>query len=141
VVRNVVDLLEGSAARERIALRLPADPVHVSCDALRIEQAVGNLVSNAIKYSPPDTPVDVVVEARGHEVAIRVTDRGPGLSADEQARLFEPFRRVGSAAATAPGIGLGLFIVRRIVTAHRGRIEVDSERGRGASFTAYLPLV
>jgi signal transduction histidine kinase len=139
LVRRVVELHEGGAARARLALALPAEPVHARCDALRIEQAIENLVSNALKYSPPDAPVDVVVEARGGEVAIRVTDRGPGLSADEQARLFEPFRRVGAAAREAPGIGLGLFLVRRILTAHGGRIEVDSERGRGATFTAYLP--
>ncbi len=140
LVQHAVELLEGSEARERIALRLPTDPVHVRCDALRIEQVIGNLVSNAIKYSPPGEPVDVAVEARGGEVAIAVTDRGPGLSADEQARLFEPFRRVGAGATAAPGIGLGLFVVRRILTAHGGRIEVDSDRGRGATFTAYLPV-
>jgi signal transduction histidine kinase len=140
LVRSSVELLEGSAAHARIALRLPADPVYVRCDPLRIEQVVGNLVSNALKYSPPEAPVEVVVEARGGEAAISVTDRGPGLSANEQARLFEPFRRVGAAAREAPGIGLGLFVVRRILTAHGGRIAVDSERGRGATFTAYLPL-
>lgn len=139
LVRGAASLHDGEAARARLALALPADPVYAHCDALRIEQVVENLVSNALKYSPLDAPVDVAVEVRGDEVAIRVTDRGPGLSADEQARLFEPFRRVGAAAREAPGIGLGLFIVRRILTAHGGRIEIDSERGRGATFTAYLP--
>jgi signal transduction histidine kinase len=138
-VRNAVEVHEG-AARARIVLRLPAAPVHVQCDALRIEQVVANLVSNALKYSPPDTPVDVDVEVRGGEAVIRVTDRGPGLTADDQARLFEPFRRVGPAAREVPGIGLGLFVVRRIVTAHGGRIEVESERGHGARFVVYLPL-
>jgi signal transduction histidine kinase len=140
LVRNAVELLDGAVAKGRLSVRLPAEPVHVSCDALRIEQVVGNLLSNAIKYSPADAPVDIALEVCGEEVAIRVTDRGPGLSADEQARLFEPFRRVGTASREAPGIGLGLFIVRRILTAHGGRIEIESERGRGATFIAYLPL-
>ncbi|HSK02765.1 MAG TPA: HAMP domain-containing sensor histidine kinase [Kofleriaceae bacterium] len=140
LVGHVVDLLDGTVSRARIALRLPAEPVHARCDAMRIEQAIGNLVSNAIKYSPVDAPVDITVEVRGEEIAICVTDRGPGLSADEQARLFEPFRRVGTAAREAPGIGLGLYVVRRILIAHGGRIEIESERGRGATFSAYLPL-
>ncbi len=140
LVRNAVELLDEGVAKERLALRLPAEPVHVRCDPLRIEQVIGNLLSNAIKYSPADAPVEIAVEVRGGEVAVRVTDRGPGLSSDEQARLFEPFRRVGAAAREAPGIGLGLYVVRRILAAHGGRIEVESERGRGATFSAYLPV-
>lgn len=140
LIRGAAELQGGPATRDRIVLRLPAEPVHVRCDALRVQQVIANLLSNALKYSPADAPVDVVVEPRGGEVALRVTDRGPGLSADDQARLFEPFRRVGPAARAAPGIGLGLFVVRHILAAHGGRIEVESERGRGASFTAYLPL-
>jgi two-component system, OmpR family, sensor histidine kinase MtrB len=140
LVGHVVDLLDGTVARARITLRLPAEPAHARCDAMRIEQAIGNLVSNAIKYSPADAPVDIAVEVRGQEIAICVTDRGPGLSADEQARLFEPFRRVGTAAREAPGIGLGLYVVRRILIAHGGRIEIESDRGRGATFSAFLPL-
>lgn len=140
LVRNAVELLDEVVAKERLALRLPAEPVHVRCDPLRIEQVIGNLLSNAIKYSPAAAPVEIAVEVRGAEVAVRVTDRGPGLSADEQARLFEPFRRVGAAAREAPGIGLGLYVVRRILVAHGGRIEVESERGSGATFSAYLPV-
>jgi signal transduction histidine kinase len=139
-VRNAVELHDDTPIREWISLTLPAAPVEVRCDPLRIEQVVTNLLSNAIKYSPSGMPIDVVVEQTGNEVAVRVTDRGPGLTADEQSRLFEPFRRVGPAAGVAPGIGLGLFVVRRIVTAHGGRIEIDSERGRGSTFTVYLPV-
>jgi two-component system, OmpR family, sensor histidine kinase MtrB len=140
LVRNVVDAHDGTDARARIVLQLPDAPVPVPCDGLRIEQVVTNLVSNAIKYSPASAPIEVAVETRGDEVAISVTDHGPGLSTEEQAQLFEPFRRFGTAARDVPGIGLGLFVVRRILMAHGGRIEVQSEPRRGATFIAYLPL-
>ena len=111
----------------------------IDCDRMRLEQALGNLVSNAIKYSPTGTPIDVVVEANAFDVVVSVTDRGPGISTEDQEKLFEPFRRVGLSQGNVPGVGLGLHIVKRIVEAHGGRIEVRSELGSGSSFRIVLP--
>ena len=122
-----------------IDVQLPEEPAVVECDPMRIEQVVTNLISNAIKYSPDDAPVTVSVASNDEEVAVSVADRGIGLSEEERQRLFEPFRRVGLSKEAVPGVGLGLFVVKRIVDAHHGRIEVESEPGEGSTFRVLLP--
>jgi signal transduction histidine kinase len=118
---------------------MPDEPIVVECDQLRIEQVITNLISNAIKYSPPGASVDVAVEPCEGHVAVRVTDRGRGIATEDLDRIFEPFRRVGLSRECVPGVGLGLFVVRRIIEAHRGRIELDSEPGAGSTFRIVLP--
>ena len=135
LVRNTV---EASATPDRVSVCCPDEPVRVRCDALRIEQVIGNLISNALKYSPPTTLVAVDLTAEDREAAMHVTDRGTGISEADVPRLFEPFRRVGT--QEVPGTGLGLFVVRRIVEAHHGRIQVTSEPGFGSTFSVFLPL-
>ena len=139
LVRDTVSTHFAQALPERLVLRLPDGPVHVRCDGMRIEQVITNLVSNALKYSPADAPVDVVLEARDDRAVVRVIDRGPGIPVEEQARLFEPFRRGSAATRTVPGIGLGLFVARRIIEAHGGELTVESATGRGATFVVVLP--
>jgi signal transduction histidine kinase len=139
LVRDAVSTHFAPALPERIVLHLPDRPVRVRCDAMRVEQVVTNLVSNALKYSPAEAPVDVVLEAAGDRAIVRVIDRGPGIPVEEQARVFEPFRR-GTATRMVPGIGLGLFVARRIIEAHGGELTVDSAAGRGAEFVVALPL-
>ncbi|HEX5060069.1 MAG TPA: HAMP domain-containing sensor histidine kinase [Kofleriaceae bacterium] len=136
IAREAYELFVGTS-RERFHLEMPEEPVMVACDAVRIGQAVANLISNAIKYSPPEEPIDIVVATVGNDVSIAVSDRGVGISADERRRLFEPFRR-GATRNTIPGTGLGLYNVQRIVQAHQGRIEVDSVPSVGSTFRIYL---
>ncbi|HYD48513.1 MAG TPA: ATP-binding protein [Terriglobales bacterium] len=138
---EVVELFEASAANHALVLQQPEQPLPIRCDPLRIEQVISNLISNAIKYSPEGTHVDITLESRGGEAMLAVHDQGRGISAEDQSRLFEPFRRIRASHETIPGVGLGLFVVGRIVAAHRGRIEVSSELGRGAQFRVYLPLL
>jgi signal transduction histidine kinase len=111
-----------------------------SWDRDRIEQVVTNLVSNALKYGPPLRPIRLVVDGRGDEVTLSVTDEGGALPAELREVIFEPFRRgvAGDAQATR-STGLGLFIVRRIAAAHGGSVTVDSAPGRGTTFTLRLP--
>jgi signal transduction histidine kinase len=113
---------------------VPGDP-----RMLRI--AVDNLLSNAAKHAAGGHWIRVSAESSGREVHIRVEDRGPGIEADEQASLFEPFCR-GRAAEDAqiPGSGLGLSLVRGTAEAHGGRVTLDSAPGRGSAFTIHLPL-
>ncbi|MFO7566113.1 MAG: HAMP domain-containing sensor histidine kinase [Enhygromyxa sp.] len=138
LVAEVVDLFEGMS-EHRFELRLPDEAVPICCDRLRIEQVVTNLISNAIKYSPSDSVVEVTLRPGPKQVELRVSDQGVGISEQSLSRLFEPFSRVGLSSEAVPGVGLGLFVVRRIVEAHGGRIEVESAPGQGSTFKVLLP--
>ncbi len=109
-------------------------------DARRIERVVVNLLSNAVKYSPPDTRVTLQVQKEDSQAVLTVSDQGPGIAKDDLEILFQPFGRGRSAAALAEGTGMGLYVVKQIVEAHDGRIDVQSELGHGATFRVQLPL-
>lgn len=141
LVHEICELFQGASPRHRIEVSTPDAPVRLHCDPLRIEQVVNNLVSNAVKYSPRGGTVRVAVTREADEAVIAVTDQGIGISAEDQQRLFEPFRRVGAARQTVPGLGLGLFVARRLVEAHGGRIEVESRPARGSTFRIHLPAL
>ncbi len=123
---------------DRLSLHLPEQPVLVRCDAVRIEQVITNLISNALKYSPRNKPVDVELTMQSGRAVLRVVDHGVGISQNEQRELFQPFRRVGVAKAIAPGIGLGLWVAYRIAEAHGGVLTVESVPGQGATFSLHL---
>jgi two-component system sensor histidine kinase MtrB len=141
IARDVVGLFRERTARHRLLLDV-RERALVLCDATRVEQVLTNLVSNAIKYSPEggDVVVTIAVE-RGprSRAVISVRDSGIGISHDDQAQLFEPFRRVGLSRKTIPDVGLGLYVVRNVVRAHGGEIHVESTLGEGAVFSVSLP--
>jgi signal transduction histidine kinase len=139
VVGEVVSLFESAVPAGRLSFTPPDQPVPIYADRARLEQVVVNLVSNAIKYSPPTTQVELALETHEDDVVLRVTDRGVGISEEDQARLFEPFRRVGLSKDQVPGVGLGLYVVRRLVVAQGGRIEVESAVRQGSTFRVHLP--
>ena len=139
ILRDIVEPLRATSPNHDLVLDLPAGSVLVRCDAVRIEQVVSNLVSNAIKYSPRGGQVRVALRTSDRELVLTVADAGLGIAAEDQARLFEPFQRVGDTKRAIAGAGLGLFIVRRIVEAHGGRIELASSLGAGSTFTVTLP--
>ena len=128
------------ARRQHLTLSAPEAPVPVFGDFRRLEQALVNLLSNAGKFSPDGSPITVEVASSGGEVSWAVTDRGEGIRDEDKPRLFERFfvaggdRRDGHA-----GVGLGLPITLLIVQAHEGRIDVDSQPGRGSTFTITVP--
>lgn len=139
VVRSATELFVGTSSRHELVVSVPSEPVESQVDPLRIEQVISNLISNAIKYSPKGGRVEIWLERLGSESLVAVKDYGLGMSVETQAQVFESFRR-GLATEGIPGAGLGLFIVRRIVEAHQGRIEVESAPGRGSTFRVFLPL-
>lgn len=141
VAEEVVELYRSGETNREILLSVPDDPLVAQCDPGRIEQALGNLVSNAIKYSPQEGRVEVSLSETGdgEEIVVSVTDRGLGMSHDEMRRLFEPFSRVGALRDRVPGVGLGLATASKIVSAHGGRIDVSSAPGRGSLFEIRLP--
>jgi len=117
----------------------PADHAVVNADREALTQAIWNLLDNAVKYSGESRVVQVEVE-QGSDVKIRVRDEGFGIPAPELKRIFRKFAR-GSAAVEhgVKGTGIGLAMVKHIVDAHAGRVIVDSEPGRGSTFTIILP--
>ena len=127
---------KGLTWQEEVPAQLPT----LVADPDRLGQAIGNLVSNAIKYTPE--PGTVTVSAGGEQemVWIRVSDSGRGISPEEQAQIFTPLYRGPTGVRFPQGMGLGLSIAHDLVVAHGGRIEVESEPGRGSHFTIWLPL-
>ncbi|MFA6298634.1 MAG: ATP-binding protein [Nocardioides sp.] len=142
VVRQAVLAAEPAARACQITLRVDA-PEHLllKVDPQRIAQVVDNLVSNAVKYTPAGGEVVVQVGIDANRVEIAVTDTGVGINAADRDRLFTRFFRARrSAEQSIQGVGLGLNITRSIVEGHGGRIDVESEVGRGSTFRVRLPL-
>lgn len=130
-----------SGSDRPVELRLPDDPAMAVCDPSRLQQVVGNLLSNAEKYSPPGLPVHVLVRVGAHEVELSVRDEGDGVPIDQREVVFEPFRRLGDAlTSTTRGTGLGLHIARQLIEAMSGRIWVDGTPGEGAVFHITAPI-
>jgi signal transduction histidine kinase len=151
LVQAQMEALRVAAPERTIRLHLPAasEPMVVEADADRIGQVVTNYVTNALKYSPLDQPIDVSVEAYGsrvHVARVVVRDQGPGIPKAEQARVWEPFHRApgvtvqGGAPGQNGSLGLGLHICKAIVEAHGGRVGVESTVGEGSTFWFTLPL-
>jgi signal transduction histidine kinase len=139
VARDVTELYASTSDQHELHLSVPPEPVMVMCDSIRISQMLENLVKNAIKYSPAGGSVDVAVEPAPEEVVVSVADMGVGIDPAMLSAIFEPFRRLASTKDVTPGVGLGLSTCRRIAAAHGGRIEVESELGRGTKFEVHLP--
>jgi signal transduction histidine kinase len=125
-----------------VEIEAPAAPLpRVAADADALSQALANLLDNALKYSGDARRLTLRLASDADEVRIAVTDRGIGIPRPEHDKIFERFHRVGSGLVhDVKGSGLGLAIVRHIVEAHRGRIAVDSEPGRGSTFAIHLPV-
>jgi signal transduction histidine kinase len=140
LVQDVIDLFEATEPEQRIELSLPDEPLLIECDALRVEQVMSNLISNALKYSPSARKIEVSLARVGGDACFAVRDYGIGISEEDQRRLFEPFQRAGISKESIPGTGLGLYVVHRLVSAHSGSIEVASSPGDGARFTVRLPM-
>jgi PAS domain S-box-containing protein len=146
LLQEQVAALRVTASERIIRLRAPAsgEPISVEADADRIGQVATNYVTNALKYSRMDRPVDVTVAAYGRWARVTVRDRGPGLPPAERERVWELFHRAPGVAAqngmTGGSLGLGLHISQAIIAAHGGRVGVTSAVGKGSTFWFVLPL-
>ena len=139
VVNDAVESARNMDTDRPISLDVAGD-VRVAGDAARLRQVIDNLLRNAVVHTPPLTPVHAVVRLDGPRAVIIVADEGPGLDAEQAARLFDRFYR-GSEARTGEGTGLGLSIVAALATAHGGRAFVRSAPGQGSVFTVELPAI
>jgi two-component system sensor histidine kinase KdpD len=121
--------------RTQIPETLPLVPL----DTTLIGQALVNLLENALKYTPVGSPIDIAARVEGESVVIEVADRGPGLAAGEELRIFDKFYRLPSETGQ-PGAGLGLAICKAIAAAHGGNITAANRPGGGSVFSLRLPL-
>jgi signal transduction histidine kinase len=118
----------------------PDEPLRLTCDPTRLEQVLNNLVSNAIKYSPRGGAVWISISLLGASVHLSVADEGMGIMPEDVDHVFDPFRRTGASKEAIAGVGLGLFVARRIVEAHGGQLSVVSTPGHGSTFTVDIPV-
>ena len=139
VVGGSLTVLERRLAGRELRVDVPADVPPVPLDGILIQEVLVNLIDNALKYTPPGSPLEVRARRVGDEVEVRVADRGPGIEADEREKVWDKFYR-GAAQAQQTGVGLGLAICRGIVGAHGGRTWAENRAGGGAEFCFTLPM-
>jgi len=144
LVRRIVAEHQPTTDRHTIEVDCRCEDLRVMCDGPQMERVVGNLLSNAIKYSPASGTITVTLDRddQGCQPAavLRVTDQGLGIPADELPRIFTRFYRGTNVSGRIPGTGIGLAGSRQILEAHGATISVESEEGRGSTFTVRFPL-
>jgi signal transduction histidine kinase len=141
LIRAVIDLYEIIAEEKKITIHanLP-DELRLEADRVRIQQALANLIDNAIKYTPPGGRVEVSAGQDDQQVLIRVKDTGMGISTEDLPRIWDRLYR-GDKSRSQKGLGLGLCLVKAVVEAHHGKVEVTSQPGNGSLFTIILPRI
>ncbi len=141
LVRETVTLMEPLADGRAIELELDdlsSDPV---IDGMAVQQALANLLDNAIKYAPRESPITVRLREEDGRLFLSVRDRGPGVPEEDRARIFDRFYRAGSELRReTEGVGIGLSIVKRIAEAHGGTVALDTAPNKGSTFTVELPM-
>jgi signal transduction histidine kinase len=138
--RRLVD--EVLSATNRVCpinVTLSSLPAEASADARLLRHILTNLLANAVKYSEPGVPVDLIVAREGAEAIFTIRDRGIGIPDSDQKRLFNAFQRGGNVGARH-GTGLGLVIVKRCMELHRGRLQLTSKTGEGTVATVRVPV-
>ena len=140
VITECVDDLKLREPDRMIKIIKPETPVELNCDSLRINQVISNVLENARKYTPKQSPFEITVETKPGQVRISITDHGPGISDEQKTNLFNAFSR-GEEELTSRsgGLGLGLYICSQIIKLHGGTIGVISKVGEGSTFYFELP--
>lgn len=139
LIREAIEALTATWGSPPIQVEAPASLPVVRADPGRIERVIVNLLSNALKFSPPGSPIEVRVAPRDREVVVSVTDHGIGIPPEAIPHLFEKYFRT-QAGKERGGLGLGLYLSRLIIDAHGGRIWVTSVLGKGSTFSFSLPV-
>jgi len=140
LVRRVVREVQATVGDREIIIDCPETPLYILGDAMRLDQVLLNLVQNALTYSAASAPTTVTVRKDGNQLCIAVQDRGIGIPAADLPQLFTRFFRAQNAEAHhLGGMGIGLAVVKEIVTLHSGNVKVESTEGEGSTFTISLP--
>jgi len=143
LVREVAELMPAVVMPRHVNLSvdLPETPLVMQCDPEHLKRIVYNLLSNAARYTPEGRPMQVTGRSEAEHIVLQFSDAGPGMTEDQLARIFQPYYRTEEARQSPfAGAGLGLFIVRHLVEAHGGTVQVTSQPGQGTTFTLRLPL-
>jgi two-component system sensor histidine kinase KdpD len=130
--------LESRLKKRDLEIQIPANLPLVNADPVLIAQVIMNLLDNSLKYSPPDTPLEIEAAASGSWIEIRISDHGPGIPEEHRHQVFEKFFRLPGTEGVR-GTGLGLAISKGIVEAHQGKIWVENLPDGGAKFVLALP--
>lgn len=138
-IRQVVDHFQREAGGYRFSLRLPEEELCLSVDQGKIVQVLENLLGNAVKFSPQGSEISVRAEWSDESLQFEVADSGVGIAPEYQENIFDKFYRVDASDTAVPGLGIGLYLLKKIIEAHRGRIWVESARDRGTTFFFNLP--
>jgi len=128
-----------AGSRKTLQFNAPETNHSVCLDEKLLYQILGNLLSNAINYSPPDSTIELALTCQGDNICFQIKDQGMGIPREDLSRLFDPFHRAKN-VTNIPGTGLGLSIVKKAVEIHGGTIRVESEIGVGTTFIVALPL-
>ncbi len=139
IARSIVAKFKGRSEIHHLVVRVPEVLPAALADRVRVGRVLNNLIENAIKYSPQGGKVTVFTREKDDCLVVGVTDRGVGISSEDQARLFKPFERLENVSGIS-GVGLGLQVCRVLVEAHGGRIWVESKPGKGSTFFFTIPL-
>ena len=139
-IRQVVNQFQQEATSHRFSLALPAEAINLSIDRLKIVQVLENLLSNAVKFSPKGSEIVVTAAVLGDCFRVMVADQGRGITVEEQRQIFDKFYRADTSNTAVAGLGLGLYLVRKIIESHRGRVWLESVPGQGSQFYFCLPL-
>lgn len=140
LLENITEEVRARSEAHRLDINLEEGARRIRADRDKLEIILFNLVENAAKYSPPGSRIEIIGRRTLREVVVGVRDEGPGISEEDLQRIFQPFRRGEKEAGSCMGgMGLGLYIVNKLVEAHGGRIEARSTRGEGSTFIVHLP--
>ncbi|MCX2585720.1 ATP-binding protein [Pedobacter sp. MR22-3] len=139
MVKEAVEAIQSAASNHEIQIT-GTSGITVSADESHIVQVLNNLLSNAIKYAPDAEKVHVHISKVSEFVKVSVTDKGMGISPEDQKRIFERFFRAGDIQQRFPGMGIGLYICEQIIKNHNGTLWVESEKGKGSTFSFTLPI-
>jgi K+-sensing histidine kinase KdpD len=137
-VRELLDRVTAECNLEGHQLELDVEPVSIDVDPGQVERIVENLVSNAVRYTPSGTSILVQCRVVKGGILLSVDDSGPGVPPEHRETIFEPFRQGSERVHHAPGVGIGLSLVSRFASLHRGRAWVEEAPGGGASFRVFL---
>ena len=139
LIKNIVETMQYLSSRHHITFH-PKQLLLVDIDYERIEQVLMNLISNAVKFSPEATDVEVTVDTKSEHAIIAITDHGIGIANEHMDQLFQRFTRVKNPKIHSSGLGIGLYLSSEIINRHGGKIWVESNEGQGSTFYFTLPL-